>query len=133
MGKKVMERINDIHIDYDSPINIITQMSNNILQMTDDGVVKAVVKAGFNIDKDKLISILQGEKQRYSEAFKNGYNARNDEIVRCKDCKYGKIHPCAEYTTCLKEYSCLYMNTRSSDWYCADGERKEADDICDDD
>lgn len=46
------------------------------------------------------------------------------ELVRCKDCKHGKINQCKEYTTCYLEYSCLYGNTRKSDWFCADGKRR---------
>ena len=46
------------------------------------------------------------------------------QIVRCKDCKHGKINPYERYTTCFHVGSCLYGNTRKSDWFCADGERK---------
>ena len=45
-----------------------------------------------------------------------------EAVVRCKDCKHGKVNPCSEFTTCFHEGSCLYGNTRKSDWFCADGE-----------
>ena len=48
-----------------------------------------------------------------------------EAVVRCKDCKHGKPHPCAEYVTCFDEYSCLYGNTRAADWFCADGVKKD--------
>ena len=48
------------------------------------------------------------------------------ELVRCKDCKYWKRRECGTYGTCESEN----MNMAGffdSDWYCADGERREAD------
>lgn len=47
-------------------------------------------------------------------------------IVRCKDCKHGKINICDEFTTCYNAYSCLYGNTRKSNWWCADGVKRDA-------
>ena len=42
-------------------------------------------------------------------------------IVRCKDCKHGE--KCAEPH---KDYWCnLYEGYKWSDWFCADGEKKE--------
>lgn len=56
------------------------------------------------------------------DCFGNIYT--QTELVRCKDCKHGRINSCKEYTTCFLENSCLYGNTRKSDWFCADGERE---------
>ena len=46
-------------------------------------------------------------------------------VVRCKNCKHGKINICDEFTTCYNVDSCLYGNKRKSNWWCADGELKE--------
>ena len=47
-----------------------------------------------------------------------------DEIVRCKDCKYGEKPPTFRYypnlTWCIK-----YKLSHDDDWFCADGERKD--------
>ena len=46
-------------------------------------------------------------------------------VVRCKDCKHGKINICDEFATCYNDGSCLYGNTRKSNWFCADGVKKD--------
>ena len=48
------------------------------------------------------------------------------ELVRCKDCRHGKINDCEEFTTCYNASSCLYGNTRKSNWFCADGVKRDA-------
>lgn len=84
----------NVPVDYDSPliVNYINQISTDVAKFTEDGVMKAVIKAGFAIDKDKLVQILEQDKERYSEAYKKGYaegyKKRDDEIVRCIDCKW---------------------------------------------
>lgn len=52
-------------------------------------------------------------------AFDDGYKARDDEIVRCKDCRwYDKVDWCNKLrisgVKAVEEY-----------WYCADGKRRE--------
>ena len=59
---------------YDSPISmIINRVSNDIAKQTDDMVYKAIVNTGVNVDKDMLIRILNDDKQRYRDAYTNGY------------------------------------------------------------
>ena len=51
----------------------------------------------------------------------DSFDARNaTELVRCKDCKHGRIY----YTT---HVACDIIEHPSHDleWFCADGERKE--------
>lgn len=114
------EALKDIPADYDSPFEFVTRMADSIAQFTDDGVMKAVINAGFNIDKDKLVSALNQDKERYGTAYRKGYatgyEKREEEIVRCKDCKhwwYGNY--------CDKHGK----GQGNADWFCADGEQKE--------
>lgn len=111
--------------DYDSPLRIVTQAAENYAKFIDDGVMKAVAKVGFDIDKDKLVSVLQQDKSRYSDAYKKGYTdgylKREDEIVRCKDCKWLKWADVDDETVfCRLSERCRDMN-----WFCADGEKKD--------
>lgn len=116
------EVLKDISVDYDSPFEFVTRMTDSIAQFTDDGVMKAVINAGFNVDKDKLVSALQQDKKRYDMAYKrgytNGYKAKDDEIVRCKDCKFSK--PDWEKAVWCEREDCR----RHENWFCADGERE---------
>lgn len=120
----------NIPVDYDSPliINYVERMATDIAKFTDDGVMKAVVKAGFDIDKDKLVHVMEQDKERYSEAYRKGYESgyqkMEEEIIRCKDCKY-----CNKY-----DFVCEHPNewgnedTRNQcnvEFFCADAERKE--------
>ena len=55
-------------------------------------------------------------------AFDDGYKARDDEIVRCKDCVY--------HRKCMLQHfveSNAVDSTKIdwSEWYCADGVRSE--------
>lgn len=102
------------HPEYDSPFELIaTQIASNIDAMC----WKAVQRVGINVDSDKLLAALNQDSERYREAYKNGYDTgyetRDEEIIRCKDCKhYMTIH-------CTCDGCCI-----SDDWFCADGERR---------
>ena len=116
----------EIPDSYDSPLimNVISDMSEAIAKWTEDGVMKAVVNAGFDIDKDKLVQSLQQDRERYNEAYRKGYTAgyekRVDEIVRCKECIHGRLYDNDRLVAC--DYEEL---SKDPDWFCADGERKE--------
>ena len=48
-----------------------------------------------------------------------------DELVRCKDCKYGQYCTDGETTyQCYKWNSNEFGALHEQDWFCADGERK---------
>jgi hypothetical protein len=106
---------------YDSPFalninDIMAQMTQNIVEQC----WQAVQRVGIYVDKEKLLAALNQDYMRYHEAYRNGYDAgyktRDEEIIRCKDCKHYKTI----YCTC--DGCCI-----SDDWYCADGERNDDD------
>ena len=49
------------------------------------------------------------------------------ELVRCKDCKHGKIHGIDVECVAHEEVSYDPEPWHPLDWFCADGERKESD------
>lgn len=63
----------DLQECYDSPLDIITQMANQLMADMENGVVKAVNNVGINIDKEKLAQALQQDRARYEEAYRRGY------------------------------------------------------------
>ena len=116
------EVLKDIPADYDSPFEfVVTRMADSIAQFTDDGVMKAVINAGFNIDKDKLVSALDQDKERYDTAYRKGYatgyKKREEEIVRCEDCAKRGFDDCPVNGWMPEK---AYGN-----WHCGDGVRKE--------
>ena len=59
---------------YDSPFNmIVDKISADIAKQTDEMVYSAVQKVGITVDKDKLVSALQQDMQRYRDAYTRGY------------------------------------------------------------
>ena len=121
-----IKEIKNVFVPYDSPIDAIFQrtidnMASAFAKSVDDGVMTAVVKAGFHVDKDKLEQALAQDKCRYEEAYRRGYAAgytkREDEIIRCRDCEY-RNNPLA----CRMESEGMHT---TDDWFCGDGKRKE--------
>ena len=122
-----LDEFKNILVDYDSPINIVVnQMADEIARFTEDGVMQAFVKAGFDIDKDKLVSILQQDRQRYNEAYLKGYKDRGGEIVRCKDCKHGVKSPTFQHYPTIT-WCNQHSTSHNDEWFCADGEREDED------
>ena len=112
--------------EYDSPFeltisDITTQMARNIDEMS----WQAVQRVGINVDKEKLLIALKQDAERYREAYANGYDTgyekRDDDIVRCKDCKYRD----PEDFKCDCGHDIHWELPRPDDWFCADGERRK--------
>ena len=126
--------------EYDSPFELVmsditTQMSKQI----DDMCWKAVQRVGINVDKDKLLIALRHDADRYREAYANGYDIgyekRDNEIIRCKDCKwwdkkddspYGYCHAC-KHGYHSSNWEIGIYRIYKEDWFCADAERREED------
>ena len=108
--------------EYDSPMRLIFQKQEEITKdfanHVDEVTYKAIHNVGVDIDKDKLIQALTQDKQRYEEAYRNGYNAREAELVRCKDCKLQECEGRNGIIVCD-----ITGESHRPDWFCADGER----------
>ena len=66
-------------MSYQSPIDLIIGQMNLAFE---GEVCKAVQNVGVNVDKDELLKALQYDRGQYQK----GYNDRDAEIIRCKDC-----------------------------------------------
>ena len=103
-------------MNYQSPIEVIqTQMHNQI----EGEIYKAIINVGVNVDKEELLKALAYDRDQYQK----GYADREKEIVRCKDCKWWNITT-ATFPT--KGYCGRYRGEHDGNWFCADGERKDA-------
>jgi hypothetical protein len=99
---------------YQSPVDLIVSEMNMKLDGT---IFKAVQNVGVNVDRDELIKALQYDRQQYQK----GYADRDAEIVRCKDCKWWhKSETHNGYGDCGQANG---ITLKSSDWFCADGEK----------
>lgn len=110
---------------YDSPISIImSDMKYKIDEQIEQAIVTVSQKAGIDIDKEKLLKILTNDKQRYEDAYERGYKARDNAIVRCKDCMYAPGNNPHNYICKIQEH--LGGVIKNPDYFfCADGKRDD--------
>lgn len=109
-------------MSYQSPIEVIqTQMRNQI----EGNIYQAVMNVGVNVDKEKLLKALHYGREQYQK----GYKDRDDQIVRCKDCKHwlsmNRFDPDYHPGRGECELNCW---VRDFDWFCADGKRRDNND-----
>ena len=103
---------------YKSPIDLIVGQMN--LQLEGE-VCKAVQNLGVSVDKDELLKALQYDRGQYQK----GYNDRDTEIVRCKDCRWwheSELEQFKGYGECGQANG---IALKPHDWFCADGELAE--------
>ena len=107
---------------YESPIELIrTQMKMAL----DNEIFKAVQNVGVNVDKEELLKTLQYDRSQYQK----GYDDRDSEIVRCKDCAYAFFKEGLVkhgHIVCTKPYTERWQAIKQNNWFCADGKRKES-------
>ena len=120
-------------MSWESPITIVTNGLSMEIEKTIEGeVAKAVQKMGVVVDKAELIRALTYDRNQHTK----GYEDRDGEIVRCKDCKhrYGDECPMrhVEWVECEEdgyiEYDDVVHDHTMDDGYCSFGERKEQED-----
>lgn len=109
---------------YKSPIEIkIDDIVSDAVERVDKYIVRYIQQVGVNVDKDELVKALKFDREQYEK----GWNDRDTEIVRCKDCIYRR-HDSKRGYMCDMDSLDPYEQTRGVDdgeWYCADGERRE--------
>lgn len=75
---------------YESPITLIRTQTDNFIkevnEKTDEVIFKAVVNVLPQVNKEELIKALEYDRGQYTK----GYQDRDKEIVRCKDCEYAE-------------------------------------------
>lgn len=107
-------------MSYKSPIELIMGQMNLLME---GEICKAIQNVGVNVDKEELLKALQYDRNQYQK----GYSDRDQEIVKCKDCKYW--HPMNRFKQDYHpgrgecELNCW---VRDLDWFCADAERKDS-------
>lgn len=114
---------------YESPI---TMYLDKVYHQMDlefvDGVCRAVLNCNIEVDKAELLRALAYDRGQYekghSDGFRIGYESRDNEIVRCKDCKH--------FTEGMAVGMCKRIQDRPIipmmyDDFCSRGERRDSD------
>ena len=102
-------------MSYQSPIDLVMGQMNLALE---GQICKAVQNVGVNVNKEELLKALQYDRGQYQK----GYNDRDAEVVRCKDCKYVEVDMCCSHPS--EWNNSETRNHSNPDWFCADGERR---------
>ena len=76
---------------YESPIRLVTEIENKIIEDQTEGVYKAVLAYKIDISKDELFKLLYGDRKQYEKGFEDGWKERDKSQVRCKDCKWRDV------------------------------------------
>ena len=108
-------------VAYRSPIETIwSDIEYDYVEQIEKMVLNAVQSVGIRVNKEELIKALAYDREQY----RKGWEDRDSEIVRCKDCK----HRCPDLDE--GKMICLLDRSRRADdeeWFCADGKRKAAE------
>jgi len=59
-------------MSYKSPIEIIENMTNNLIQEKENYIVKEIWHMGVNVDKDELIRALSYDREQYEKGYADG-------------------------------------------------------------
>lgn len=57
---------------YESPIRLITELENKIIEDQREGIYKAVLSYQIDIGKDELFKLLYGDRKQYEKGFADG-------------------------------------------------------------
>lgn len=100
---------------YDSPITLVyNEIANKVSEQLDSATYKAIVNAGIDVDKEKLISALKSDSDRYRKAYNKGYEDAKKNLY--------DIHDVAELLTELFGDGCACNFNDIDEWlpYCCE-------------
>lgn len=89
-----------------------------------------VSRAGLLAEYDRLHKGSPGGVRKIIEGFPAA-DAR--PVVLCRDCKHYRFDPCEQQMACVEDadefdgYFIGFLRYPNPDWFCADGEKREAD------
>ena len=103
--------------EYDSPFELVmSDITTQLAKQIDEECWQAIQRIGINVDKEKMLTALKHDDERYREAFRRGeetgYTKRDEEIVRCKVCKWRFTNACF----------CKAKDDVQDEWFCSEGE-----------
>ena len=100
---------------YESPIEMVfSDLVSDAVKKADEYIVACFQQVGVKVDKDELVKALEFDRGQYEK----GWNDRDSQIVRCKDCRWFEND--GYHTNCQIMRFCV-----EADVYCSRGERRE--------
>ena len=124
-------KVGEARMSYKGPIDIVTCEMQSAME---NEIYSAVKRVGVNVDKAELLKALAYDREQYQK----GYEDRDKEIVRCRDCKhrptcpenkgYGQSLAFPDDVCPCQVGDNWYSWMPKDNWFCADGERLEDED-----
>lgn len=103
--------------------SITAQIARHANEQMESDVLKFISRYGIEVDKDELLKALRYDREQYETGFRDGYEKRDEEIVRCKDCE-------KRYTEdCLMLFERDYIDS-DGDWWIDDIEHTDDEGYC---
>lgn len=115
--------------NYKSPVELIySDVEQKILE-EEDKFIMSQIHLAVNVNKDELIKAINYDRDSYkkgaNDGFSYGYKKRDEEIIRCKDCKHREHQDFPSISFCHRTEECLFEV--DDEFYCKGGERKETE------
>ena len=78
---------------WESPIKISTIIEEIERKVTEtqEEYIYGQVRAVVDVDKDELVKALAYDRDQYEKGYSDGRMARDEEIIRCKDCEWYRV------------------------------------------
>jgi len=103
--------IDDLFLDGDNSFNrFAKKVANDADDMISD-ILQTEIRESLNldIDFDELKKALEYDRHQYEQGFNDGKIARDNEIIRCKDCIHYKP----------ETHHCIYEHYMEPDDFCS--------------
>lgn len=118
--------------NYKSPVSLeleydrMGKIEKQIIDQSEKYIARAIMKVtNLEVDKDELVKALNYDRGQFDEGYRQGYEAREKEIVRCKDCEYYNAKENTAYVMCpvdegidniLPNDFCRWAKRRERQW-----------------
>ena len=101
-------------------MNEASKMSKMLEDKISEALIKAVQNLSIEIDEEELLKRLRDSKKQY----RSGYNDRDSEIVRCKDCVHWISGTITDKDDFIQPRCKRNGGVWSSDEYCSCAEKR---------
>jgi len=104
---------------YESPVQLrFNKIQTELIKRENEMLIRAVQEVVPNVTEEELVKALRYDRGQYEKGFWDGREARDAEILRCKECKwFGKVG----CPICVVDES---DEPKETD-FCSFGERRE--------
>ena len=73
--------------DFDPQDSFVDKIYKDVTEKA-DAYIMSRVNLVVDVDKDELLKALRYDRDQYEKGYAEGRQARENDIVRCKDCKW---------------------------------------------